>query len=127
MNQDFLFFDASQYSSALRCTIQKTGKLGFSDFTQTKLGLNEKMSIRIGVDGTKDSYTHLLLQLIETVEPSAFKIYRAGKYFYINAKPLFDELGLPYKTRNIMFEMTSLNEEKNIYKLTKKEVKVDTT
>jgi hypothetical protein len=124
MDMDFTFFDASQYTSNLRCTIQKTGKMGFSEYTQSKLGINETISIRIGIDGQRGNYKNLIMQLLSTLESSAFKVNKAGNYFYINPKPLFDELGIDYKTRNVLYEMIALNEEKRIYKLIKKEVKV---
>lgn len=123
MNDNFIFFDATEYTSNLRCTIQKSGKIGFSDFTQKKLGINDKMSIKIGIDGTKEDYSHLLLQLLEVVETKAFKINKAGNYYYFNPKPLLDELGIQYKNRNIMYDMIVIDENEKIYKLIKKEVK----
>jgi len=39
-------------------------------------------------------------------------------------KALLDELGLPYKNKNIIYEMIMLNENEKIYKLIKKEGKV---
>lgn len=126
MNNDILFFDASEYTSNLRCTIQRTGKIGFSDFTQKKLRINENMSIKIGIEGTKELFDFLFLQLIDIVEPKAFKVNKAGNYFYINPKPLLDELGIEYKNKNIMYEMIIIDEGKKIYKLVKKEGKVTT-
>jgi hypothetical protein len=125
MTDDFIFFDAREYASNLRVTIQRSGKMGFSDFTQTKLKINETMSIRIGIDGRKDTYKYLLLQILDTVEPHAFKINKAGNYYYFNPKPLLDELSMNYKSKNILFEMIAINEQEKIYKLVKKEAKVD--
>src|SRR5438552_15135961 len=102
MISEFVFFDAREYTSNLRCTIQRSGKIGFSDFTQKKLKIDEKKSIRIGIEGSKDNYEHLLLQVLDTAELNAFKINKAGNYYYINPKALLDELGLKYKTKNIM-------------------------
>ena len=121
MYDDVIFFDASEYTTSLRCTVQKTGKIGFSDYTQKKLGINEMMSIRIGIDGTKDSFKHLIMQLLRDVDPKAFKVNKSGNYYYINPKPLLDILGINYKKRNVLFEMVSVDEDKNIFKLVKKE------
>jgi hypothetical protein len=119
-----LFFDARQYASNLRCTIQRTGKMGFSEFTQVKLQLKEGMSIKIGIDGSREDYKHLLLKLMNTVDETAFRVNKAGNYYYINPKPLLDELGIEYKSRNVLYEMVCLDETERIYKLVKKEVKV---
>jgi hypothetical protein len=121
MTQENLFFDASKYTSNLRCTIQKTGKIGFSDFTQNKLGIKDGMSIRIGILGSKENYTNLLMQVLDTVSPDAFKINKAGNYYYINPKPLLDELNINYKRKSIIYDMLPYNEAQNIFKLIQKE------
>ncbi|MDQ2719428.1 MAG: hypothetical protein M3Z26_06645 [Bacteroidota bacterium] len=124
MENEINFFDAREYASNLRCTIQKTGKIGFTDYTQKKLSMNDDMSIRIGIDGIKGEYNNLVIQILNEVQPQAFKVNKAGNYFYINPKALLDELGLTYKAKNIMYEMISLNEDEKTYKLIKKEGKV---
>ena len=124
MNDNFKFFDAEEYTSNLKCTIQKTGKIGFSEFTQKMLGIKEGMSIRIGVDGTKDNYKSLLIKLLDTIEKNAFKVNKAGNYYYINPKPLLDELDIKYKEKSLMYDMVIADEKERIYKLVKREGKV---
>jgi len=85
--------------------------------------MHESMSVKIGIDGQKDNFSHLLLQFLNTIDPRAFKVNKAGNYFYINPKPLLDELGLNYKQNNIIYDMIPLNAEARIYKLIKKEGK----
>lgn len=124
MNDNFKFFDAEEYTSNLKCTIQKTGKIGFSEFTQKMLGIKEGMSIRIGVDGIKDNYKSLLIKLLDTIEKNAFKVNKAGNYYYINPKPLLDELDIKYKEKSLMYDMVIADEKERIYKLVKREGKV---
>lgn len=124
MDSEFSFFNAGDYTSNLKCTIQKTGKIGFSEFTQRMIGIKEGMSIQIGVDGTKENYRCLLFKLLHTVESNAFKVQKAGNYYYINPKPLLDDLGIKYKEKSIMYDMVMADEGERIYKLIKREEKV---
>jgi len=121
------FFEASEYSSNLRCTVQRSGRIGFTDFTQKKLGINENITVKIGIDGTKDSFQHLIFQFLEGKESGGFKINKAGNYYYFNPKALLDELNIVYTGKNIIYDMAPLNSEMKIYKLIKKENKVNNT
>jgi len=124
MNTEFNFFDAAAYTSSLKCAVQKTGKIGFTDYTQRKLEMKAGMSARIGVAGTKEQYDHLVIQFLDTVEPDAFKLNKAGNYYYLNPKALLDELNIPYKTQSIQYDMQLIDRDRNIYKLNKKEGRV---
>lgn len=125
---DIKFFNADDFSTSLRCTIQKTGKLGFTDFTQKQLSMDEGTYIRIGERNVSENEKQLFLQICDpTDKVGGFKISKAGRYYYLNTKVLFDELGYDYKKKPIIFELVKYDGEKKIYKmirrnLTSKEV-----
>jgi hypothetical protein len=113
---------AKDFSINLKCTIHSTGKLGFTDGTTKHLELTENSGIKFAID-ENDNNTLYLINCKQWT-PDAFKVNKAGNYFYINAKALFDRLGYDYRKKSIIFDMTFTpenNEEGDIYKLTKRE------
>ena len=58
-----------------------------------------------------------------TRDEDAFKVLKAGDYFSVNTKALFDSLGYDYRKSNIMFDMIKETvDEMEVYKLIKREV-----
>lgn len=115
-------FKASKYIANLKATIHATGKLGFTEATASALNLDANKYVTLASD--EDD----VLYLINDVEESedAFKVMKAGKYFSLNTKVLFDYIGLDYVNNNIIFDMIRVDNNnpygyKNIYKLNKRE------
>ena len=53
----------------------------------------------------------------------SFKVCKAGSYFYINAKLMFDSLGVDYVNKTIIYDMSRLQGgEGNVYKMIKREL-----
>lgn len=53
----------------------------------------------------------------------SFKVCKAGSYFYINAKLMFDSLGVDYVNKTIIYDMSRLQgDEGNVYKMIKREL-----
>ena len=116
---DLIFVNADEFSSTLRCTIQRTGKLGFTEFTQKKLKLNIETYVKIAYKGTKGENLELFLLFCLERTEGAFKLSKAGGYFYVNTKALFDSLDIDYKAKPVIYDMKSL-EKPNLYKLIKR-------
>lgn len=113
------YFNASDFAHKLKVTVQKTGKLGFTDDTARKLNLSEKSFVKLGKDiDSKD-----LLLCNNPKDPAgAFNVHKAGKYYYISAKGVFDALGMDYRSDTIIFDMVDASEEypeaeSEVYKL----------
>lgn len=54
---------------------------------------------------------------------NSFKVCKAGSYFYINAKLMFDSLGVDYVNKTIIYDMSRLQGgEGNVYKMIKREL-----
>ena len=112
---------AKEYNIKLKGTIHSTGKLGFTEATAKELRLTEQAAVKFAVDD-EDSDTLYLINC-KTPDDDAFRVLKAGAYFSVNAKSLFDALGLDYKTNNIMFDMVKVDHmgAGEIYKLLKRE------
>src|SRR5438105_1181335 len=99
------FFNPEIVERNLKATIQKTGKLGFTIESAKKLNLSPDKSISVATNEEDENDKNLYLLINETKVSGAFPVNKAGKYFYINAKPLFDSLKMEYIKENVSFEI----------------------
>lgn len=108
-------FSAREYNAKLKCTIHSSGKLGFTDETAKELGLSVESGIKFAMN---DKDELLLINCRLDKDEDAFDVGKSGTYYYVNAKPLFDSLGLDYKNNVIMFDLSKLKHDTlEIYKL----------
>jgi hypothetical protein len=116
------FFNPDTLDKNLKATVHKTGKLGFTTEAAKKLELSPEKSASIGMneDDENDKNLYLVINPIRT--SGAFNVSKAGEYFYINTKALFDSLKIDYTKDSVVYE---INEEKEgltkYYKLKRKE------
>lgn len=72
--------------------------------------------IGLNVDDPKDENLYMIVY--DKVYDEAFKVAKAGDYYYLNTKLLFDNLDFPYETETISFEMSRVpDEEPSTWKL----------
>jgi hypothetical protein len=118
------FFNASELEQKLKCAIHKTGKLGFSESAIKKLGINDQKYIKIASNEADEADKNLYMVIAAEKDNEGFKINKAGNYYYLNTKALFDKLNFDYINTSIMFDIIEIEgEEYKIYKLLKREVK----
>jgi len=116
------FIDGSIYKKKIKCTIQQTGKLGFSQDAIAYFKLNEIKYVGFAINEEDKKDTNLYMSIFNKEEEKAFKVVKAGNYFYINTIKLFDELGLDYQNKIFIFDITEMEYEgKKIYKLIRRE------
>lgn len=94
---------ASDFSAKLKVTIQKTGKLGFSGFTASQLGLDTNTYVSIYKDDDAPKSPILVCTKQESKE--AFRAHESNGYFSLSTSALFDKLGFDYKTSNIICDL----------------------
>ena len=112
---------AKYLAKKLKAAVHYTGKLGFTEATSKALALDDN-SRMLFVEDTDDKEVLYLVHKRDKDE-DAFPIRKAGRYFYINTKPLFDKLGVNYEKKTIIFDMIPIeNEELEVYKLKKREM-----
>lgn len=96
---------AKKYNKKLKVTIQSSGKLGFTDETAKAFNLSEKASfIKFILD--EENPDDLYLSLSTTYDEDAFKVCKAGDYFYLPTTLLFNEMGYNYKEYTIIFDLS---------------------
>lgn len=90
----------------LKATAHKSGKLGFTMDAAEKLKLTAEKSVSVAVNEDDPSDTNLYVVINETVKEGAFKINKAGQYYYVNTKALFDTLKIDYKNDWIVYDIS---------------------
>lgn len=121
---DIKFFSARQYSAKLKVTIQSTGKLGFTDDTAKELELSSQTYIKLGADENDPDVMYMVV--LSEVDEDAFKVCKAGDYFYLPTSVLFMALGYDFKNKTIIFDLTRSSDYDadfggKVYKLNKRE------
>ncbi len=114
---------AKDFSTKLKVTIQATGKLGFTEDTANELGLSDQSYLVLGVD---DEDADLMYLVVSDQNDDAFKVCKAGHYFYLPTTRLFQSLGMDFRAKTIMFDLARAEEldgELNgiVYKMYKRE------
>lgn len=95
---------ASVLTMVCKGTVHKTGKLGFNSDASDYMELNIGKSALIFMNEEDSSDVNLYVKLVESNdEPDAFKISKAGNYFYLNCKGLFDALEIDYVNDNVVY------------------------
>lgn len=116
-------YSAKQYSIKLKCTIQNTGKLGFTSGTARVLQLNPSSYIKIASD--EDHVDVMYLIVCNEPDEDGFNVDYISGYYSLPTTVLFNELGIDYKKYTVMFDLVreaSLDEEVHgtVYKMMKR-------
>lgn len=93
---------AKQFATKLKATIQKSGRLGFTEEAAKAMDLQSGKYAKFAQDDEKKS---LYLIIIREKDEEAFQIKESSGYFYVPAKLMFDMLGYDYEHNNIMFDL----------------------
>ena len=102
----------------MKCSIQKNGRLGFNTEAISKLELKDN-AVKYA-RFAKDSETgYLYIVISSEITKDGLKIFKAGKYYYINTKWLWDDLGFEYIKNKLSYLM--IKETDSIYMLKKED------
>ena len=94
---------AKKYSQKLKVTIQATGKLGFSDETARTLRLSEGAAyVKFLKDGDTDV---MYMSVLYAADEDAFKVCKAGTYYYLATAQLFNDLDIDYKHTTVIYDL----------------------
>lgn len=102
------FIHPEELERNLKATIHKTGKLGFTVEAAKKLALSvEKgMLIAVNEEDATDKNLYVIVKAAKT--PDGFRISKAGGYYYVNTKDLFDNLKVDYTNGNIVYDIRDM-------------------
>ena len=107
----------------VKCTIHQNGKMGFSRQAINKLSLDINRYAKIGFNEEDENDKALYLKIQGHQDEDAYKINKAGEYFYLNTKYLFDDLNIDYVRKKIIYDIQEIEiEEDVVYRLNKREL-----
>lgn len=116
------FFNPNSLDRNLKATVHKSGKLGFTVDAANKMDLKPTKSAAIGKNDDDSSDTALYIAIYDEQKEGAFKVAKAGAYYYLNLKSLFDTLKINYKSQSVIFDISEEDMEgEKIYKLSRRE------
>jgi len=116
------FIKASDYNQNLKCTIHKTGKLGFSEAAISKLNFANNRYVKIARNEEDENDTSLYLQVQTTTDEFCFMANKAGRYYYINTKAFFDNIGVDYRNQTIIYDIVEFDYDgQKMFKLIRRE------
>jgi hypothetical protein len=100
------FINPEALDKNLKATVHKSGKLGFTMDAARKLKLGEGKSASIAINEDDVSDENLYVVIHEGLRNDAYKISKAGQYYYINTKALLDHLKINYLKQNVVFDIS---------------------
>ncbi|GAB1405148.1 hypothetical protein MASR1M74_23270 [Lentimicrobium sp.] len=118
------FIKSEDIDKNVKCAIHKTGKLGFSSNAIEKLSLNTDKTVSIAINEEDEEDENLYIVINESTQEGAFKVSKAGEYFYLNTKAFFDSFGIDYRNEKIIYDIVDFEYEgQKLYKLIKRVIK----
>lgn len=119
----FQFIQLNSCNVNLRCTIQSTGKLGFTAATATALHLEKDKQVKFAQDTEDNSILYMVFVADKTDE--TFGVIKSGSYYTLPTKGLFDMLHYDYKNKTIIFDMVRAKEldfeaQGQVYRMTRR-------
>lgn len=93
---------AKRFATKLKATIQRSGRLGFTEETARYLNLADEKFAKFAQD---DESGTLYLIILDMRDEDSFDIRSSSGYYYVSAKMMFDSLGMDYEKNVIMFDL----------------------
>jgi len=130
MEINLKFFNPANVDRNIKATTHRTGRLGFTIEAANKFKFAPRMSLKVATNEADESDTNLYAILQNDIGNESFRILKAGKYFSVNLKPLFDQIKLDYVHTTYIYDITEETiQEANLLvfkrRAPKKQIKLD--
>lgn len=101
------FISPSELSGNAKATVHKTGKLGFSAGAAEKLDLSDYRDkfAKIAINGDYTEDKNLYVIVTDDEDDESYPILKAGQYFYLSLKRLFEKFDENYKNETIIYDI----------------------
>lgn len=114
--------DAQRYSGNTKCSVQQSGRIGFTKEGAELLGLEKDKRLLISEMENGD----LAAIICDSDETRGFKIQVASGYCYAKMKNYFDSLGIDYVANRVSYSIAITSEQyqgKPVFKFTREMAK----
>lgn len=121
---DIEFFDSDSKLGIIKATVHKTGKLGFSSGAAKLLEFEKLKYFQIGFNKADTQDKSLYLFPLNEEAPKAFKLIKAGEYYYLFIKSILREQQIDYKNESVIYDIEQITiNNKMCYKLIRRKRK----
>ncbi len=107
-----------------KATPHRTGKTGFSGEAITYLGIKEGMYLRVASNEDDPNDENLYGALSAEQGDDGLRICKAGRYYYVNTRGLYDQIGFDYAAGKYTFDISKIKiGDEEYIKFTKRPLK----
>lgn len=122
MNMEINFWKPTNSLGVIKATIHQSGKLGFSQPAIDKLNLTQNTYLMIGTNKENRKDNNIYLAISKESNELAIKVNKAGNYYYLNTKDFFNEIGVDYKSKSVIYDIIDISSSnEKMYKLVPRE------
>ena len=119
---DINFWKPTTSIGIIKATIHQSGKLGFSQAAIDKLKLTQNTFLMIGTNKENRKDNSIYLALSKESNDMAIKVNKAGNYYYLSTKDFFNEIGVDFKNKSVIYDIIDIStESEKLYKLIPRE------
>lgn len=116
------FWKPTTALGVVKATIHQSGKLGFSQAAIDKLNLSQNTYLMIGTNKENRKDNNIYLAISKESNELAIKVNKAGNYYYLNTKDFFNEIGVDYKSKSVIYDIVDISSSnEKMYKLVPRE------
>lgn len=120
----YKIISAKKFQTKLKATVHKSGKLGFADAAAKELGFasNAEPYVKFAVDEENPSILYLIN--VKEGDEDSFRVNKAGNYYYVNTRLMFDSLQIDYINETVIYDMIKVEGiENDVYRMNKRTTK----
>ncbi|MHA8084924.1 hypothetical protein U8695_05005 [Aquirufa antheringensis] len=122
-----IFHNANELAAKTKATVHSSGKLGFSIETNKILELDQYKFMQIATNEDDENDLNLYAILHKDEIEGAFRLIKAGSYYNLNTKGLFDKLNVDYQNSTVIYDIVKSDYEgRQILKLLRRDIKKKT-
>src|SRR5260221_6589348 len=88
-----------------KATAHQNGKIGFSMGANKLMDLDNQRHYKVSKNGDDPNDQNLYMVAAPEDDPKAFKVSKAGKYYYLRLRHVLDKFKLNYKDYSIIFDI----------------------
>lgn len=99
------FWKPTSNVGIIKATVHQSGKLGFSQAAIDKLNLGRDTRIKIGKNAEDRNDECIYLAIVNMEDENTIRANKAGQYYYLNARDFFNEIGLDYKKKKVIYDI----------------------
>ena len=109
------FFEPEDDYGVVKAAVHKTGKLGFSSGAAKKIDFENNRYFKIGKNKADLEDKAIYMLNSGEIDKSAYKVSKAGDYYYLRIKNIIDSLGYDYINESVIFNIQEMEGDGDIY------------